>query len=53
MPMLGISQGWDYVAIAGGGALIALFSLEKLLLLVLAPERELTAEPRLTAAERV
>jgi TRAP-type C4-dicarboxylate transport system permease small subunit len=53
MPMLGISQGWDYVPIAGGGALIALFSLEKLLLLVLAPGQEPAAEPRLTAAERV
>jgi TRAP-type C4-dicarboxylate transport system permease small subunit len=32
LPMIGISKGWDYVPIVGGGALIALFSIEKLLL---------------------
>ena len=32
LPMIGISKGWDYVPIIAGGALIALFSLEKLLL---------------------
>ncbi|MET3890481.1 TRAP-type C4-dicarboxylate transport system permease small subunit [Bosea sp. OAE506] len=32
LPMIGISKGWDYVPIIGGGALIALFSIEKLLL---------------------
>jgi TRAP-type C4-dicarboxylate transport system permease small subunit len=30
-PMLGISQGWDLVPMAIGGALIALFSFERLL----------------------
>jgi TRAP-type C4-dicarboxylate transport system permease small subunit len=33
-PMIGISQGWDYVPIAAGGALIALFSLERLLMVI-------------------
>ena len=32
LPMIGISKGWDYVPIIAGGALILLFSLEKLLL---------------------
>lgn len=32
LPMIGISKGWDYVPIIAGGALIALFSIEKLLL---------------------
>lgn len=32
LPMIGISKGWDYVPIIGGGFLIALFSIEKLLL---------------------
>lgn len=30
-PMIGISQGWDYVPMAGAGVLIALFGVEKLL----------------------
>ncbi len=34
MPIIGISRGWDYVPIAAGGALIALFALEKILLFV-------------------
>jgi len=34
LPMIGISKGWDYVPLIGGGALVALFSLEKLLLTV-------------------
>ncbi len=34
MPILGIAQGWDYVPIAVGGVLIALFSLEKLVLVL-------------------
>lgn len=34
MPIIGISRGWDYVPIAAGGALIALFALEKLLLFI-------------------
>lgn len=29
-PMIGISQGWDYVPMAGAGVLIALFGVEKL-----------------------
>jgi TRAP-type C4-dicarboxylate transport system permease small subunit len=29
-PMIGISQGWDYVPMVGAGALIALFGVEKL-----------------------
>ncbi len=32
LPMIGISKGWDYVPLVGGGILIALFSIEKLLL---------------------
>ena len=32
LPMIGISKGWDYVPIIAGGCLIALFSIEKLLL---------------------
>jgi len=34
MPIIGISRGWDYVPIAAGGGLIALFALEKMLLFV-------------------
>lgn len=34
MPIIGISRGWDYIPIAVGGALIALFALEKMLLFV-------------------
>ncbi|MBL8571461.1 MAG: TRAP transporter small permease [Phreatobacter sp.] len=33
-PMLGISQGWDYVPVAAGGALIVLFSVERLLMIL-------------------
>lgn len=33
-PMIGISQGWDYVPIAVGGALITLFSAERLLMVI-------------------
>ncbi|WP_439499494.1 TRAP transporter small permease [Bosea sp. (in: a-proteobacteria)] len=32
MPIIGISRGWDYIPMAAGGGLIALFSLEKLML---------------------
>ena len=32
MPIIGISRGWDYVPMAVGGALIAFFSIETLLL---------------------
>jgi TRAP-type C4-dicarboxylate transport system permease small subunit len=32
LPMIGISKGWDYVPIIAGGALVLIFSLEKLLL---------------------
>jgi TRAP-type C4-dicarboxylate transport system permease small subunit len=32
LPMIGISKGWDYVPLIAGGALVALFSLEKLML---------------------
>ncbi len=32
LPMIGISKGWDYVPIVAGGALVMIFSLEKLLL---------------------
>lgn len=34
MPMIGISQGWDYVPVAIGGALIAFFSAERLLMVM-------------------
>jgi TRAP-type C4-dicarboxylate transport system permease small subunit len=40
LPMIGISKGWDYVPIIGGGVLIALFSLEKLLLFCTGQERQ-------------
>jgi len=33
-PMIGISQGWDYVPVAVGGALITLFSVERLLMVL-------------------
>ncbi len=39
LPMIGISKGWDYVPLIAGGALIALFSLEKLLLLLTGQSR--------------
>ncbi|MCZ8374229.1 MAG: TRAP transporter small permease [Beijerinckiaceae bacterium] len=32
LPVVGISKGWDYVPIAGGGFLIVLFSIERILL---------------------
>lgn len=45
-PMIGLSQGWDYVPMAGAGALIALFAVEKLWrLLVGAPEKEPALDP--------
>ncbi len=40
LPMIGISKGWDYVPLVGGGALIALFSIEKLLLFFTGQTRE-------------
>lgn len=41
-PMLGISQGWDYVPVVIGGVLIALFSAERLILvLIRGPEPDL------------
>jgi TRAP-type C4-dicarboxylate transport system permease small subunit len=39
LPMIGISKGWDYVPLVAGGVLIALFSLEKLLLLLAGQQR--------------
>ncbi|CAN7492413.1 TRAP transporter small permease [Bosea sp. LjRoot9] len=39
MPIIGISRGWDYVPIAAGGALIALFSFEKLMLFLTGERR--------------
>jgi TRAP-type C4-dicarboxylate transport system permease small subunit len=33
-PMLGISQGWDYVPVAVGGVLITLFSIERILMVL-------------------
>ncbi len=38
LPMIGISKGWDYVPIIAGGTLIALFSIEKLLLFITGEE---------------
>lgn len=32
IPVVGISKGWDYVPIAAGGVMVALFSIEKILL---------------------
>lgn len=32
LPIIGISKGWDYIPIAVGGVIIALFSVEKILL---------------------
>ncbi len=40
LPMIGISKGWDYVPIIAGGCLIALFSIEKLLLFITGEELE-------------
>jgi len=42
-PMIGISQGWDYVPVAVGGALIALFSVERLLMVLTGTDE--AAEP--------
>jgi TRAP-type C4-dicarboxylate transport system permease small subunit len=39
MPIIGISRGWDYVPIAAGGALIAYFSFEKLMLFLTGERR--------------
>ncbi len=39
LPMIGISKGWDYVPIIAGGAMVALFSLEKLMLLMTGQQR--------------
>jgi TRAP-type C4-dicarboxylate transport system permease small subunit len=39
MPIIGISRGWDYVPIAAGGALIAIFSFEKLMLFLTGERR--------------
>jgi TRAP-type C4-dicarboxylate transport system permease small subunit len=39
LPMIGISKGWDYVPLIAGGALVALFSLEKLLLVATGQSR--------------
>ncbi|MDP2801655.1 MAG: TRAP transporter small permease [Phreatobacter sp.] len=33
-PMIGISQGWDYVPVAVGGVLVTLFSIERLLMVL-------------------
>lgn len=33
-PMLGISQGWDYVPVAVGGVLITFFSIERVLMVL-------------------
>jgi TRAP-type C4-dicarboxylate transport system permease small subunit len=33
-PMIGISQGWDYVPVAIGGVLITFFSVERLLMIL-------------------
>lgn len=32
IPVVGISKGWDYIPIAVGGVMVALFSIEKMLL---------------------
>ena len=42
-PMIGISQGWDYVPVAVGGALIAIFSVERLLMVLTGTDE--AAEP--------
>jgi TRAP-type C4-dicarboxylate transport system permease small subunit len=50
-PMLGISQGWDYVPVVIGGALIALFSAERLILILMqGPETDLGAPKAGTGA---
>jgi TRAP-type C4-dicarboxylate transport system permease small subunit len=49
-PMIGISQGWDYVPVAVGGALITFFSVERLLMILTGvdetalPDAPLTSE---------
>jgi TRAP-type C4-dicarboxylate transport system permease small subunit len=40
LPMIGISKGWDYVPIVAGGSLVALFSIEKLLLFFTGEKRQ-------------
>lgn len=40
VPMIGVSKGWDYAPIVVGGALIAFFSLEKLLLFLTRQQAE-------------
>jgi TRAP-type C4-dicarboxylate transport system permease small subunit len=40
LPMIGISKGWDYVPLIAGGALVAVFSLEKLMLQLTGETRE-------------
>jgi TRAP-type C4-dicarboxylate transport system permease small subunit len=40
LPMIGISKGWDYAPMVAGGALIALFSIEKLLLIASGETRQ-------------
>lgn len=48
-PMLGLSQGWDYAPMVAGGALVALFSVEKLIEhLVRAEEPEPPVAPETT-----
>jgi TRAP-type C4-dicarboxylate transport system permease small subunit len=32
LPSLGISGGWDYIPLVAGGALVCLFSLERIVL---------------------
>jgi TRAP-type C4-dicarboxylate transport system permease small subunit len=55
MPGLPIPQGMDYLPLAAGGLLIALFSLEKLVRLILSGEATpliaAPADPRLAAAK--
>lgn len=49
-PMLGISQGWDLVPMAIGGALIALFSFERLIAVISGTD---TYDPAAAAANDI
>ena len=49
-PMIGISQGWDYVPMVGAGVLIALFGVEKLWRLVAGRPVEAAASPAVGGA---
>lgn len=48
IPLIGIAKSWDYMPLVAGGALVALFSIERILLMLTGLERS----PLLVQAER-